>query len=203
MASEIGIFALGAVLSPGELLPLHVFEDRYKELVSECIAQEQPFLVLYSDEQGTRELGCTAKVVEVLERFDDGRMNIVVEGGELVTVVKLTRGRSFTTALIEPVADDLQAGEEREAALSIYREFAAAAGIEVPDDIEEAGVPLSYAIMERVDFPPAEKQGVLELRSERGRLVALIELLARGMQTLQKIEEIRKRAQGNGKMPLR
>jgi|tagenome__1003787_1003787.scaffolds.fasta_scaffold20988400_3 ATP-dependent Lon protease len=203
MSSEIGIFALGAVLSPGELLPLHVFEERYKELVSECIAQDRPFLVLYSDDQGTRELGCTANVVEVLDRFEDGRMNVVVKGGGLVTVVRLTRGRPYATAVVEPVVDDLDAGDERDAALAIFREFAAAAGIEAPDDLDDATAPLSYAIMTRVDFPPAEKQDVLELRSESSRLMALIELLARGMQALQKVEEIRKRAQGNGKMPLR
>jgi len=203
MASEIGIFALGTVLSPGELMPLHVFEDRYKELIGECVDQERPFLLLYTDEAGTRELGCTANVVEVLEQFEDGRLNIVVEGEKLVKVVELTRGRSFTTALVEPVADDLDVGQERDAALTMYRQFAEAAGLEPEDDIESDDDALSYAIMARVDFPPAEKQGVVEMRSERERLMALVELLARGMQALQKIEEIRRRAQANGKMPHR
>jgi Lon protease-like protein len=201
MASEIGIFALGTVLSPGELMPLHVFEDRYKELIGECVDQERPFLLLYTDEAGTRELGCTARVVEVLERFEDGRMNIVVEGEQLVKVVQLTRGRSFTTGLVEPVPDDLEVGEERDAALTMYRRFAAAAGLEPQDDIESEDDALSYAIMARVDFPPTDKQGVVELRSERERLMALVELLERGMQALKKIEEIRKRAQANGKIP--
>jgi Lon protease-like protein len=201
MASEIGIFALGTVLSPGELMPLHVFEDRYKELIGECVDQERPFLLLYTDEAGTRELGCTARVVEVLERFEDGRMNIVVEGEQLVKVVQLTRGRSFTTGLVEPVPDDLEVGEERDAALTMYRRFAAAAGLEPQDAIESEDDALSYAIMARVDFPPTDKQGVVELRSERERLMALVELLARGMQALKKIEEIRKRAQANGKIP--
>ena len=201
MAHEIGIFALETVLSPGELLPLHVFEERYKALIGECLEKDGSFLVLYTDEAGTRELGCTASVVEVIERFEDGRMNIVVEGAELVQVVELTRGRPYTTALVEPVADDPEAGEERDAAVSMYRRFAAAAGLEAEDDIEAEEGPLSYAIMARVDFPAAEKQGVIEMRTERERLMALVELLARGMQALQRVEEIRKRAQTNGKVP--
>jgi Lon protease-like protein len=202
VAEELGIFPLGVALSPGELLPLHIFEERYKELIGECVEHEQPFLLLFADEAGTREVGCTARVVEVLERFDDGRMNIVVEGADLVRVVEITRGRPFTTGRVEPVEDDLDAGEEREAALEMYRSFAAAAGLTGDeDDISDDEGPLSYAIMARVEFPAGEKQEVLELRSERARLMALVELLARGMQALQKVEEIRRRAQTNGKVP--
>jgi len=83
----------------------------------------------------------------------------------------------------------------------MYRRFAAAAGLEAEDDIEAEEGPLSYAIMARVDFPAAEKQNVIEMRTERERLMALVELLARGMQALQRVEEIRKRAQTNGKVP--
>jgi Lon protease-like protein len=198
---EIGIFALGTVLSPGELLPLHIFEERYKELIQECVDGNRPFLLLFTDDDGTREVGCTARVVEVLERFDDGRMNIVVQGGSIMQVVELTRGRSFTTGRAVELDDDLEADDERQAAIAIFRRFAAAAGLEETDDLEETTGPLSYAIMARVDFPPAEKQSVIEMRAERDRLMALVELLARGMQNLQRVEEIRRRAQGNGKVP--
>jgi Lon protease-like protein len=201
MNAEIGIFALGTVLSPGELLPLHIFEERYKELIGECVEDDRPFLLLFTDDEGTREVGCTARVVEVLERFDDGRMNIVVEGESIVQVIELTRGRSFTTGRVVELEDDLDAGDEREAALTIFRRFAAAAGLEEEGELEDHAGPLSYAIMARVEFPPAEKQSVIEMRAERSRLMALIELLARGMQALQQVEEIRRRAQGNGKVP--
>ena len=77
---EIGIFALPTVLVPGERMPLHVFEERYKQLISECLDLDRDFLLLYADEGGTRELGCAAHVEQVLERFEDGRMNIMVEG---------------------------------------------------------------------------------------------------------------------------
>ena len=199
----MGIFALGSVLAPGELLPLHIFEERYKQLIGDCLDRDETFLLLYTDEDGTRELGCTAAVVEVLERFDDGRLNIVVEGREVLRVIEITRGRGYTTAAVEPADDDLEAGEERESALRLYAEFAAASGIDPADDLSEAEGPLSYAIMARVEFPAGEKQSVLELRSERARLMALVELLARGLQGLQRVEEIRRRAQGNGRVPHR
>jgi Lon protease-like protein len=199
---EIGIFALGTVLAPSELLPLHIFEERYKELIGDCLAAEEPFLVVYTDEEGTRELGCTARVTEVLERFEDGRMNILVEGGELLRVVEVTRGRPYTTGLVEQVEDDLAVGDERDATLSAYREFAAASGIELDEgELEVQELPLSYVIMSRIDFPAADKQRILELRSERERLAALVELLRRGLESLKQLEQIRRRAQTNGKVP--
>jgi Lon protease-like protein len=199
---EIGIFALGTVLAPGELLPLHIFEERYKQLIGDSLESGDPFLLLYSDDDGTRELGCAASVIEVLQRYDDGRMNIVVEGGDLLRVVEMTRGRSYATGVVEGVADDPAVGEEREAALQIYRTFATASGLDLEDDdLEGHERPLSYVIMSRVDFPAADKQRILEMRSERERLMALVELLSRGLQSLQQLEQIRKRAQTNGKVP--
>src|SRR6476619_38938 len=84
---EIGLFPLGLVLLPTERVPLHIFEDRYRELIGECIELEREFGLLYADDAGLREVGCRAGVLDVLERFDDGRMNIVVEGRERFRVV--------------------------------------------------------------------------------------------------------------------
>ena len=140
-------------------------------------------------------------MIEVLQRYDDGRMNIVVEGGDLLRVVEMTRGKAYATGMVEDVADDTAAGDERDAALQLYRTFAAASGLETEDDLESHERPLSYLIMSRVDFPAADKQKILEMRSERDRLMALVELLGRGLQSIQQIEQIRKRAQTNGKVP--
>jgi len=198
---EIGIFALPTVLVPGELMPLHIFEPRYRELIGECLESGDQFLLLFSDDEGTREVGCSAEVTEVLERFDDGRLNIVVQGVDVLRVVEITRGRSFTTAVAEEADEDLAAGDEAEAALELYRQIAAAGGGDPDEDVGSLPAPLSYTIMARVDFPAAEKQRVLELRSERERMMAIIDLLARGLQALTRIEQIRERAAGNGKVP--
>ncbi|MGZ4482580.1 MAG: LON peptidase substrate-binding domain-containing protein [Gaiellales bacterium] len=202
MAShEFGLFPLATVLVPGELIPLHIFEERYKDLIAECLETAEPFVLLYADDEGTREIGCTARVTEVLEKFDDGRMNIAVEGGEVVRVLEITRGRSYTTAVVEQVDDDPDAGDEARAALELYRKITEAAGAEPADDIDDHTRPMSYAIMGRVEFPAAEKQRLLEMRSERERLMAIVELLARGLQVMAQLEAVRERAKSNGKVP--
>ena len=134
------------------------------------------------------------------ERFDDGRLNIVVRGGEVVRVVELTRGRAYTTARVEPAEDDGDAGDEAAAALELYQRVAEATGSEPDPSVTADAEPVSYAIAARVDFPAAEKQRILEQRSERGRLMVIVELLARALENIAAAAEIRERAHTNGKV---
>src|SRR6185312_10765751 len=109
---------------PGELLPLHIFEPRYRELVGRCLAGPEPFGVVLDDDTGVREVGCLARDLTVLERLADGRLNIVVSGGEPVRLGPLDdEAHSYLSAdatLLED--DDEQGGEDaQEAALAAYR----------------------------------------------------------------------------------
>jgi len=110
---ELGLFPLGVVLLPTERIPLHIFEPRYRELINECIDEDTEFGLVFADEDGVRELGTRALVTDVLERFDDGRLNIVVEGQERFHVERLTQGRSFMTAIVAPVAETRTPGRSR------------------------------------------------------------------------------------------
>ena len=103
---------------------------------------------------------------EVLERFDDGRLNIMVEGTEVLRVVEMTRGQAYTTAMADAADEDLSAGDETEPVMELFRQIASAGGGDPEEDLTASGQPLSYAIMARVDFPAEEKQRVLELRTE-------------------------------------
>ena len=98
---EIGLFPLGLVLLPTEQVPLHIFEPRYQELIGESLESGIPFGIVYADDDGLRQVGTLANVSEVTERFDDGRLNIVVDGGERFRLLELTSGRSFVTGRVE------------------------------------------------------------------------------------------------------
>src|SRR4029079_7905099 len=98
---EIGLFPLGIVLLPTEQVPLHIFEPRYRELIAECLEGEQPFGLVYADDDGLRRTGTLASVVEVVERFEDGRLNIVVEGGDRFRLLERPHWRSFTPGRAE------------------------------------------------------------------------------------------------------
>ena len=103
---ELGLFPLGIVLLPTEQLPLHIFEDRYKELIAECLDADTEFGLVYADDDGIRDVGTRARVSEVLTRFEDGRLNILVEGGDRFRLGEITEGRSFQTGRVLPVHDE-------------------------------------------------------------------------------------------------
>jgi ATP-dependent Lon protease len=196
---ELGLFPLGIVLLPTERVPLHIFEPRYRELIGECIDQECEFGLVFADENGVRETGTRARVDEVLERFDDGRMNVVVEGGERFRVEKLTRGRSFMTAEVAPIDD-----EEEEApadavarATASFRALAAAAEAEA-GEVEEGSVQLSFRLAAQVELAPESKQELLELLSEQRRLEMVAELLDGVRAVLIATRELGERAKQNG-----
>jgi Lon protease-like protein len=197
----LGLFPLGLVLLPGERVPLHIFEPRYKELIGECLAEERPFGVVLADDSGLHEVGTQASVIEVLERFDDGRLNIVVEGGDRFRVVELTSGRAFQTGEVEDVEDD-EVGVDDEAAeraVALFRELRELVGSDVEDP--EGGEPaLSFALASRVDFGVDPKQRLLELRSEAERLALVTELLEGALTAVREEQARRELASRNGKL---
>lgn len=196
---EIGLFPLGIVLLPTERVPLHIFEPRYRELIGECIEDDGDFGLVYADEDGVREIGTRARVSEVLERFEDGRLNIVVEGGERFRVEKLTRGRSFMTAVVAEVEDEPEdvSSESVLRAAGAFRALAALAGAEAPDPDETSPV-LSYELAAQVELAADAKQGLLESRSEGDRLERVVELLDGARQLLIAARELGERAKQNG-----
>ena len=196
---ELGLFPLGIVLLPTERVPLHIFEPRYRELIGECIAEEREFGLVFADENGVRELGTRARVDEVLDQFDDGRMNIVVEGRERFRVESLTRGRSFMTAEVSPVDDDgVEPQKDAVArATASFRALAAAAEAEA-GELDEDAEQLSFRLAAQVELPPESKQELLELRSEQRRLEMVADLLDGVRAVLIATRELGERAKKNG-----
>ncbi len=197
---EIGLFPLGLVLLPTEQVPLHIFEPRYRELIAECLETDQPFGLVYADDDGLRRIGTLATVVEVTDRFEDGRLNIVVEGGERFRLVDLTDGRSFHTGTVETIEDDddppPQADVER--ALVVFRRLVELTGaeVEVPTDVT---VQPSFEIGSRFELAPELKLELLEEASERRRLVRLCEILETIAAAVERQREVAALAQTNGR----
>jgi len=201
---EIGLFPLGMVLLPTERVPLHVFEEQYKELIGECIELEQEFGLVLQDDDGIREIGTRAAVVAVLERFDDGRLNVVVEGRERFRVVALTSGRTFRTADVEPL-DDLEPEADESAvgaAVENIRRVAELAGTDA-ENLDPVTDAPSFELAARVELEPKLKQGLLESRSEGERLHRVARLLEGAAQALEARAERARIASTNGHVKLR
>ncbi|MBA2293581.1 MAG: LON peptidase substrate-binding domain-containing protein [Actinobacteria bacterium] len=196
---EVGLFPLGLVLLPTEQVPLHIFEPRYRELIAECLDSDEPFGLVYADEDGVRQVGTLATVVEVTDRFEDGRLNVVVEGGERFRLLELTEGRSFQTGTIEPLADrdDPAPKEDVERAIALFGRLVELTGADVELSVEELEPP-SYTIGSRFELASELKLELLEETSERVRLRRLCEILETVATAVIRQREIAERAAKNG-----
>jgi Lon protease-like protein len=199
---ELGLFPLSLVLVPTERIPLHIFEPRYKDLVAVCIERGEEFgLVLAAGDGAVHEIGTRAAIAEVLEVLPDGRMNIVVEGGERFRLLELTTGHSYASAVVEDVVDedDPPDDADTERALELFRGLAETAGAEV--DVPDSESPLlDFELAARVDFGVDAKQELLALTSPRTRMTRLVGLLETALETLKLERELQQRAQRNGKV---
>lgn len=200
---DLPIFELPAVLLPGELMPLQIFEDRYKRMIGDCLEREEPFGIVFRDDDGgARRVGCTARIAEVIERFDDGRLNIVVTGEDPFQVEDRFEEADYPAGTVSPVErtdslapDDAdQAEATREAFEELVRRVS---GSEPGDDVTEDD---SYAIAARVELPAETKQALLEQRSEAERMRILGNALRSLLSTLARSREVAERARMNGKV---
>ena len=200
--SDLPVFPLPLVLLPGELLPLHIFEPRYRELVARCLAGPEPFCVVLQDDEGMREVGCLARDLTVLERLADGRLNIVVSGGEPVRLGpiddELHSYLSADAVLLED-DDELGGDDEVEAALTAYRALLGDIGRDDSEPLTRQPR-LSYALGARIDVGVEVGQALLESRSETARLVLITEALEQGRHSLRVAAERERRAVRNGKV---
>ena len=200
---ELGLFPLGIVLLPTEQLPLHIFEERYKELIGECLDDDGEFGLVYADDDGLRDVGTRARVIEVLTRFEDGRLNILVEGGDRFRLAELTDGRPFSTGLVAPIDDADEAAEDAaiDEALRLFGALRELTQSEV--DVPERGAAqLSFALAAKVELPVEEKLALLAETSERARMEQVQELLANALLTAQRVRRAAERASTNGRVDL-
>lgn len=202
--SNLGLFPLGVVLLPGERIPLHIFEPRYRALIADCTLEARPFVLSLGTENGVARTGCTATPDTLLRRFDDGRMNLIVEGGEPVEIFEQTTGELYVTARVRTLvdvdepADETLVGEVRERFRQVSETVAGAAHEPAVRD----GVPLSYAIAGAIELEPMPKQRLLEARSETERLMLVLSLLDTALSGPDRQEVAAERAHTNGKVTL-
>jgi Lon protease-like protein len=192
------LFPLGLVLLPGELVPLHIFEERYKLMIGECLEQESEFGIIWLSDDGLKEVGCAARITRVLERFDDGRLNILVEGTEPFRLTRRIEDLPYPAGDVEPLADDRETDQDAlERARSRYADLVEEVTEARPEPEALAQLD-AYGMAATLEVAPTAKQTLLELRSESGRLEQLEALFAEALQRIKMAERAAERASGNG-----
>jgi len=202
---KIPLFPLGVVLLPDMWLPLHIFEERYKQMISECLADDRAFGIVLFDGPSIRPVGCMARITEVLKRYDDGRMDIMTRGGERFVIQELIEDRAYMEAQVFFFEDGEETPQEDladliQSALDLLKE---AVDIEAGFDPDGLGgqigpKQLSYAIAALEGFTPAERQGFLEMTSPSERLQKSVQALSRIVTRNRLTREIQQLIGGNG-----
>ena len=196
------LFPLGLVLIPRELVPLHIFEERYKQMIGECLEQEKEFGIVWLSDDGLKDIGCSARIERVLERFDDGRLDILVEGSSPFRLLKRIDDLPYPAGDVQPLADDPDNPDDEraiEAARKRYADLVAEVTDERPEPGELAKLD-AYGMAATLDVALDAKQMLLELRSERDRLEQLEGLFAEALGRIRHAERAAERAQGNGSL---
>ena len=205
----IPLFPLAVVALPGAPIPLHIFEERYKEMVARCLAEGLDFgIVWYSGEEGLRSQGGTVRILEVIKRYDDGRMDILTRGERRFRILEIFEDKPYLEGRVvffddapEPASEALLQLAERGRALfgelsGMLAAGAGADGIDLSDPLR-----LSFVIAGFEGFGAGEKQAFLEMTSTRRRLEKGVAALEKVTQRLRLTREIERIIGGNGHPP--
>jgi Lon protease-like protein len=199
--TDFPLFPLALVALPGELVPLHIFEERYKTMMDECLDAGTEFGIVWLADDGLREIGCACSIERVLERMDDGRLNLLARGTRPFRVLERQAHLPYPAGLVEFVEDGVDepdpnlAGDARAA----YADLVKRATDREPEDaeLEDMG---AYDMAATVDFGLDAKQGLLDLRSENARLKLVTRLFRAATKRLDFVDRAQARARSNGKV---
>lgn len=201
MSVDLPIFVLPLAALPGEEVPLHVFEPRYRALAAHCLAEETEFGILLRDGEGVREVGCAAKIERVINHHDDGSLDLVAQATRRFQLTGEIEEAVFPVAPVRWVEDDpLSPHDDPDPSEveELFTELAQRVTGGIPD--YSMKLPTSFAIAGKVAFGPHARQGLLELRSEDERLDLLARLLRAALARLSQAELRQAQAHSNGKV---
>lgn len=198
---DFPLFPLGLVALPSELVPLHIFEDRYKTMVERVLSDNGEFGIVWVADDGLRAIGCACEIADIVERTEDGRINLVARGTRPFRIEKRQDELPYPAGVVEFLDDRDErvdpeiAGAAREA----YAELVEQATDHTPDPEEISGMG-AYAMAATVDFGLEAKQGLLDLRSEAARLKLVTRLFRAALKRLDFVDRAQTRARSNGRV---
>jgi len=205
--ATIPLFPLGLVLLPETPLPLHIFEERYKLMIGECLKEKKEFGIVYFTAADIQTAGCTARIDQVLKRYEDGRLDILTSGQRRFLIKEMFDQKPYLEARVTFFDDEGDVDQsfcrdlaERGAALlkqaASSQEAQAVLDFAAANDFKS----ISFLIAGNEGFSPEEKQRFLEMTSTRMRLEKSVASLKKIIERSRITDEIHKIIGGNGNM---
>jgi len=198
---DFPLFALQLVALPHELVPLHIFEERYKTMFAVCLERETEFGIVWVHEGLTKQVGCACEIAEVLEHLDDGRMNVLTRGTRPFRIIERQDNLPYPACTIELLEDKPEEPDDA-AAVAAHEAYATlvSQATDNEPDADEIASKTAYEMAATVDFGLDAKQGLLDLRSENARMRLVTRLFKAATKRLDFVERAQARARSNGKV---
>lgn len=198
---DFPLFPLGIVALPGEIVPLHIFEERFKAMMEACLADEREFGIVWMADDGLREVGCACEITEVVDRTEDGQLDILTRGTRPFQLLEREDRLPYPAGVVEFLTDREEAVDSSLAALAreTYAELVERATDNRPEPLELAQM-TAYDMAGTVDFGLEAKQGLLDMRSESARLRLVTRLFRAAMKRMEFVSHAQTRARSNGKV---
>ena len=205
VVTRIPLFPLGVVLFPEVMLPLHIFEERYKEMIGECLEGDREFGVVHYDGTAMLTKGCTARVIRVLKRYPDGRMDILTQGERRFEIEGLHEEKSYMESSVRFFDDEEEEPTEKMQALAregvdLLMQVEDVAEKQIGRDLGEQLDPkvASFLMASSDGFTAEEKQGFLAMTSTRDRLEKGVRSLRKILERMRLTKQIKHIISGNG-----
>lgn len=197
------LFPLQVVLFPNSALPLHIFEERYKVLINECVEGKTEFGINLVNDNVVSDVGCTAVVKEVSRRYSDGRMDIVVQGQRRYTLQRYdTLMAPYLVGVVEylPATDESVDEDLAQATVSLYNKLIATVYKGKVAVVRPAHVSgeLSFLLAQKAGMDLVQRQRLLETPTENERLGMLHGYLADVLPRLQEYKEVERIVHSDG-----
>jgi Lon protease-like protein len=201
LVRDFPLFPLGLVALPTELVPLHIFEERYKTMIGRCLEDESEFGIVWMAEDGLRPIGCACEIAEVIERLEDGRINLIARGTRPFRIEARQDELPYPAGTVEFLEDRPEEPDEglAAAAHAAYADLVSQATDRTPD-MDEIAAMSAYQMAATVEFGLDAKQGLLDLRSESARLRLLTRLFRAAIKRLEFVNRAQARARSNGRV---
>ena len=205
--TTIPLFPLEVVLMPAMPLPLHIFEERYKLMIGECLEQKREFGVVYQKKGDMKQVGCTARIVQVLRRFDDGRLDIMTQGVNRFKIQSINEERPYLQAKVE-YFDDLAEERNKETDRLIRQGIKLLKQWDLLTDKTRDYLAItaldhktiSFLFSYSDGFTPDEKQKFLEITSTKERISQSVKSLNKMVELKRMTEQIKRIVGGNGNL---
>lgn len=197
---DLPLFPLGLVLYPEERVPLHIYEPRYKELARDVMTHGFPFGVILYEEGKMAEVGCTAHIQQVVQEYDDGRIDILVEGRERFRVREIRQEKAYLTADAETVEDLSDEGEPPllQRVITQHMKLLELAGRTVRPNLYQGARSVSFIIAHNAGLTLQQKQELLELQNEDDRIMYLVRHFETLIPQVEQAESVKKKIRSNG-----